>query len=1099
MKSKMPLLILVAATMVLVGCNKPKPSDSGASGDSSADVLPEITGIKLAAKSLELAVGEQGGLKAVVEGTGDFDASVKWSVEDAEVASVAEDGVVTGLKIGKTKLTAKTADEKFSADAELEIVAPSASITGNRTDVELEVDDEFQLLYKVKARGTIADTYTLESSNPAIAEVDATGKVTANAIGDATITAKTVDDHEFKTYIYVRDPYVKTIRLSSDSIYVRKGEEQKLSAEVNVFGDADDTVSWLSQNPAIATVDANGKVSGIEVGTTKIIASAGDVRAECDVVVAAEDAYPVANGAYTYVYSSGAERQKILGALEKWAVENKLTGLTLYGDGGYVMYNPRVQKGSETYIPGFGFGILSEGDLNADLATETNAAWKRYYHSYESADPSSLNYMDDKGSVVGDLIGYVASSYFDIQMNAEKTGYKWVKSLADVDRPIPVDLDNETGMAKTFKFPVKVGSALKYATNTQDPKLAAFNGREVALEDYITPYKIYYTQAYGLARSAENLSGASSLKGSKAYYDASEKGFNAEAWKGIGIDAKVDETDGKSYLYFTFNNACTPFYAMYYLSSGMFAPVPQAFIEALGTDLADGVKTWGKFSADGKLSPLDTYLSTGPYTVERWDKDQQIVFKKNPAYAEFIDPLRYNIPGIHLNILAAVNSDPEAAFNEFIAGKIDACGIPSTKLAKYKSDPRTTQTSDSSTYKLNMNTCTAEQWELLFGENGSIVQTPRSQYWKVEPAMSNKDFLSGISFALDRKSLAESIGRTPTGNFFGSAYMQDPENGISYNSTQEHADAVKSLQEGTDGFGYSLEKAKAAFARACEQLIAEGVYKAGDTIELEIAWQTNAQEAQDHNPIKKNLEDAFKDLPLKLNVKFWAGAVWSDVYYNKMMVGQFDIGFGSVSGNTYNPLNFMEVLKSDNSAGFTLNWGVDTNSVDGTIIYDDKVWSYDALWTCADQGGYVENGQNAPLYSVISAEALVQADGSLLVYLYVDEKFVDNDTYSMLYAICLYATTDSDNTDYSEYYVYAYLFDDDGNQTGLNPNFAYNETEGRYEILFTKEEIAAWLAAYPDADVYAQGIDSYFVVSLLGDANLVFGGTVWEGSVVAKP
>lgn len=218
-----------------------------------------------------------------------------------------------------------------------------------------------------------------------------------------------------------------------------------------------------------------------------------------------------------------------------------------------------------------------------------------------------------------------------------------------------------------------------------------------------------------------------------------------------------------------------------------------------------------------------------------------------------------------------------------------------------------------------------------------------------------------------------------------------------------------------------------------------------------------------------------------------------------MMVGQFDIGFGSVSGNTYNPLNFMEVLKSDNSAGFTLNWGVDTNSVDGTIIYDDKVWSYDALWTCADQGGYVENGQNAPLYSVISAEALVQADGSLLVYLYVDEKFVDNDTYSMLYAICLYATTDSDNTDYSEYYVYAYLFDDDGNQTGLNPNFAYNETEGRYEILFTKEEIAAWLAAYPDADVYAQGIDSYFVVSLLGDANLVFGGTVWEGSVVAKP
>ena len=81
------------------------------------------------------------------------------------------------------------------------------------------------------------------------------------------------------------------------------------------------------------------------------------------------------------------------------------------------------------------------------------------------------------------------------------------------------------------------------------------------------------------------------------------------------------------------------------------------------------------------------------------------------------------------------------------------------------------------------------------------------------------------------------------------------------------------------------------------------------------------------------------------------------------MVGQFDLGFGSVSGNSYNPLNFLEVLKSDNSSGFTLNWGIDTNEINvkNSISYKDKAWSFDALWTAADQGAYVKDGKNAQI------------------------------------------------------------------------------------------------------------------------------------------
>ena len=194
----------------------------------------------------------------------------------------------------------------------------------------------------------------------------------------------------------------------------------------------------------------------------------------------------------------------------------------------------------------------------------------------------------------------------------------------------------------------------------------------------------------------------------------------------VGVKAIQDPELGAC-LEFEFNQACSPFYAMYYLSSGMYAPVPEDFIKALGGgDLAEGVATWGKSSADGSLSPKDTWLSTGPYVVEQWDKDQQIVFGRNNNVN---DGKHYKIKGVHVNILAAAGTDPEAALNEFLANKLHAVAVPSTKLEQYKTDPRTTMTTDSSTYKLNLNTCDEFTWESLFGVNGSVMQTPKSQYW----------------------------------------------------------------------------------------------------------------------------------------------------------------------------------------------------------------------------------------------------------------------------------------------------------------------------------------------------------------------------------
>ena len=64
------------------------------------------------------------------------------------------------------------------------------------------------------------------------------------------------------------------------------GSQQQLEAVVKPDG-ADVTVMWESDNEAVASVDADGIVSGVSVGTAVITASAGDASAECKVTVVA--------------------------------------------------------------------------------------------------------------------------------------------------------------------------------------------------------------------------------------------------------------------------------------------------------------------------------------------------------------------------------------------------------------------------------------------------------------------------------------------------------------------------------------------------------------------------------------------------------------------------------------------------------------------------------------------------------------------------------------------------------------------------------------------------------------------------------------------
>ena len=1141
MKGK-KLLILAATTLLgvtsLAGCNK---------GNG------KVFGVTVSASDTEIVNGdtEYANVTLVTQGKAKNLEEFTLESSDPEILSVdptkAENGFpIKANKVGKAKIKATSKfDKKQFGEIEIEVVEPyvkgiELSVISFFTD---KADDELEAIQPLvgypglvaipsisvkdhnKASGLKTEgikDMEFTSGNPDAVTVtysEATAKNYGGALlfgldlGEAEITCTSKFDNTIsaKTKVFVKDPYIRTIALNSNGLYLIVDDADFSSADLvpdvtafdalALFGypQVSTDVEFESSDETIASVDALGHVTAHKEGTAIITVRAVDgadedgnfAEAACTVTVAPKGSAKPADGAYTFVFENADERTKILGALEKYAVENKLTGLTMYGDGGYVMYHNSVVKGTNQYVPGFGFGILSSGRLDGDLEGESNKAWKRYYHSSLSDDPGTINYMDDKGSVVGNLIGNVSASYFDTFLNEEGNGYEWVGSLSTANRPIAVNKDSHN-MATKWRVPVKVGADLKYSTMSSAYK--KFNNREVQLQDYVTPYQIYYTQAYGLARSAENLTGAGSIKGTQAFYKASSDGFKAEAWENVGI--KAFEENGTSFLEFEFNQACTQFYAMYYLTSSMFAPVPEEFIKEIGGgDLKEGVATWGKSSKDGSKSPLDNWLCTGPYMFEAWNTDQQIVMKKNPNWT---DAEHYQIEGLHYNILTASKTDPEANLNQFLANKVHSTGIPSTKLEQYKNDPRATMTGDDSTYKLNLNTCDQNTWNQLFGVNGTITQTPKSQYWACEPAMANKDFVSGLSFALNRKELAETLGYTPSANFFGNGYMSDPENGIAYNSTQEHKDAVASLvgkEAGTDEFGYSLEKAKASFKKAAEQLIADGVYAKGDKITIEIAWQSASQVQREHGLLKNYFETAFNtsDNPLKLEVVSWTAPVWSDVYYKKMMVGQFDIGFGSVSGNSLNPLSFLNVLSTDPSLneGFCLNWGLDTNSIDGQLKYNGLAWSFDALWQAAEQGALVTQGANAPInYTGELVDYQVKENGDLVIVIDapVVNKMDGEDILvkTELESLYFYGyPTELSNAGYKEVKSDSCVVA--GDQTGVEEGYV------RYIVTFEKDTIKDFNteAFAENCDQGYGGIDLYYHIISFGSDD----ASVYETSI----
>lgn len=789
-----------------------------------------------------------------------------------------------------------------------------------------------------------------------------------------------------------------TLSLKSGKTQLQIGETDEVVIATNgVVLEQPENYVYKVTDDSVLEINENGGITAKGVGKVTITVTETNTEVSSELYgIEVIDAFDPANGGFNYAASSGAQaiatRTEILGSLEKYAMDSHLTGITLFENGGYVKYHKRLDIPAKEYIAGYGFGILSEGHITAELPAEQNPNYKMYLHSASASDPRTINAYNNDGSEVSDLHGYISCSYWGTRMDSTKTKYEWYPILAKTERPIPVGEINPLGLYKRWRIYVKTGAdGIRY--RTLSTTRSEFNNRPVKLEDYEFIYQALLTGANSMSRGQQMASDQSyGIKGALQYYNRTKNMKNQSEIDAVWNDMKAKGTlgiaigsnDNGSYIELELVNPVDDFTAMYSLSSNLTSPLPRSFIETVGNgSIIDGMKWYGSFK---NTSAINNSLNLGPFMLEAWDDRQQIVFKRNDDWFEHAGDARYHIPGVKIRVVTNATQNPDAIYDLFNAGELDSCGIPVRHIDEERGQEGVRETKGDSTFKLNVNSCDQATWNELFGEKGKI--HPKSK-WEVKPWMSNNDFLNGLFYSINRKEFAAKRGVKPSINYFSDAYMSDPINGVSYNSTSAHEKAVKSYQVYTgtgedreDQYGYDLSKAVRCFKSAVNTLVKEGKMVYGKDIHITIEWMYESDKTEYGNDIAKYFQDAFNNKEvcgekIKLIVDQKANTDWQLVY-DHMRAGEFDLAFGAISGNTLNPLNFLEVLKSDNSSGFTLNWGTDTSVVDKKhpLIYNEKSWSFDALWSAADHGSVVEAGRAAKSVKKAYIDKTTKLDGS---------------------------------------------------------------------------------------------------------------------------
>lgn len=211
-----------------------------------------------------------------------------WTTSNKNIVSVDDKGEIKAISVGEATITVFNPDKTLQSSCKVSVQPINATaISLDIKSLELLVDEEIALTYKITPDNTTNKQITWSSADINIATVDNTGKVKAIGVGETKITAKTNNLISDVCDVKVNPVKATTISLSQNSISMEMSDKQTLSVSFTPVNTTNKKIIWTSSNSTIATVSETGEITGMGEGTVIITAKSDDggFTANCNVTV----------------------------------------------------------------------------------------------------------------------------------------------------------------------------------------------------------------------------------------------------------------------------------------------------------------------------------------------------------------------------------------------------------------------------------------------------------------------------------------------------------------------------------------------------------------------------------------------------------------------------------------------------------------------------------------------------------------------------------------------------------------------------------------------------------------------------------------------
>ena len=376
-----------------------------------------------------------------------------------------------------------------------------------------------------------------------------------------------------------------------------------------------------------------------------------------------------------------------------------------------------------------------------------------------------------------------------------------------------------------------------------------------------------------------------------------------------------------------------------------------------------GKDTTGSLVTTNYGTSVETTMSYGPYRMESLQNDKQVVYVKNEnyyAYTKNADGTLTattdylvdgeNVTAYQTDRIVIDVMDDDAAKQAFLKGELSGWTPTADDLPTYATSDQLYKAPETYTMSFFFN-CGLDNLKVMDeskGNQNSVV-------------LSNWNFRKAFSMAVDRDEyVGATAGYVAAYSMLNSLYYYDVYNDptSSYRNSEPAKQAIVNFYEVEYGEGtpyadldaayasingYNLTMAQELMKTACDELVAEGLYTAGDPIHIRIGWAKGALTSSDNQQLalmNKYINAAAEGSGFGTITLEAVGNI--NNRYDDVANGEYAIGYGAWGGAAFYPFrNFQVYCDPDqysiNEAGC---WDPTTETLTLTVEGEEitKTW-----------------------------------------------------------------------------------------------------------------------------------------------------------------